>query len=72
MAVNKLDKLRIELYNNNGLFMGYIKSVSVARGKIISVKEKINAKTYAKQETAIKDCILTDKIAKGALVTKIV
>ena len=72
MVVDKLDRLRIELYNNNGLFMVYLKSVSTSKNKIASVNDKMSAKTYAKQETALKDCVLTDKITRGALITKIV
>ena len=52
--------------------MGYLKSVSTSKNKIASVNDKMSAKTYAKQETALKDCVLTDKITRGALITKIV
>ena len=55
---DKLDKIRIELYGN-GVFQGYVKSVSTANQKVISTPNKADAKTYGSPETAVKD---TDKI----------
>lgn len=66
------DRLYIEIYSIDGMFLGYIKSVSMARLKVESTKSKFNAKSYAKRETAYKEKDRIEKITRGTLISKIV
>ena len=67
---NSLDKLHIELYSTDGVFQGYLKSVSVFHQKVTSIPNKLDAKSYAKVETAEKDARLVDIITRGCLVCR--
>ena len=67
---NSLDKIHIELYSTDGKFQGYLKSVSVYHNKVTSIDNKIDAKSYAKVETALKDCELVGVLTHGALIPK--
>lgn len=72
MARNSLDKLHIELYSPDGKFQGYLKSVSVYHQKVKSIGTKMDAKSYAKVETANGDCELVGRLTHGALVGVVV
>lgn len=72
MTRDKLDKLRIELYGTNGEYLGYAQSVSPARNKIEYTNMKAEAKTYAKKETAYKDCERILRITNGGLKPRVV
>lgn len=68
---NNLDKLRIELYGN-GIFQGYVKSVSLAKNKVTSTNNKMDAKTYGKQSTAKEDVHKIMYLTSGALTCNII
>ena len=72
MARNSLDKLHIELYSPDGKFQGYLKSVSIYHQKITPTNTKMDAKSYAKIETANGDCELVASLTHGALVGVVV
>ena len=63
---NRLDALHVELYGN-GQFQGYLKSVSTYYQKVESTPNKMEAKAYAKMETAQKDGELVRVLTHGAL-----
>lgn len=67
---DKLDKLRIELYGN-GIFQGYVKSVSAANQKVKSTPNKVDAKTYSSFESAGRDAEKIMHITHGALICNI-
>lgn len=71
MARNSLDKLHIELYSVDGIFQGYLKSISTYYNKVESTNNIAEAKPYAKQETAAKDCNLVGILTRGGLRTNI-
>ncbi len=62
----KYDSLRIEVYGD-GKFQGWLKSVSTYNHAITSTTNKAEAKTYAKNDTAMKDAMLANQIVRGTL-----
>ena len=68
---DNLDKLRIELYGD-GKFQGYLKSVSMANQNVKSTMNKMEAKTYSKEDTAYKDIEKISHITRGILICKTV
>ena len=70
--MSKLDRLYIELYSTDGVFLGYVKSVSQAKQKVLSANSKYAAKSYAKEATAKKDCELILGMTHGGLINKII
>lgn len=68
---DKLDKIRIELYGN-GIFQGYVKSVSTSNQKVKSTMDKDDAKTYGSSITAGKDIEKIKRMTHGGLICNIV
>jgi len=69
---NSLDKIHIELYSVDGIFQGYLKSVSVYYQKVTPINNIMEAKSYAKIETAHKDCELVGALTHGGLIARVV
>ena len=65
--MNQFDKIRIVAFQG-GLLMGYVKSVSYKNGTYVLTKDRMQAKTYAKQESAMKDM---DAIAYAGQMSRI-
>ena len=67
---NSLDKLRIELYGN-GIFQGYVKSVSESKQHVTSTMNKMDAKTYSSMTTASKEIDKIANITRGNLICRL-
>lgn len=63
---DKLDKLRIEIYGN-GIFQGYVKSVSESKQYLKSTMDKKDAKTYSSMIIASKEIDRIHNITRGTL-----
>ena len=68
--MDKFDRMRIMLYGN-GRFIGYLKSVSQTKGRVLSTQYKEDAKSYAKKTTADKDVEIVKMLTHGAIEAEI-
>ena len=67
---NKYDGLRLEIYAN-GQFQGWVKKISTFNNEVVPTTNKMEARTFAKMETADKYAKLAYQIVRGTLSFKV-